>query len=146
MNLPGMVIKGNGATPGSAQDNELRRVVGHRAFVIRLRYSGVFLPEKLIKGRPVQEGLLVSTCLDGRWTLRLHPLDGSSDCLLRDLSDANTLRQRPDGSWLIDGEEWDEGYLRRWSQTWLCAPSLQAGADLLCGMSSWLRARYTGCV
>lgn len=147
MNFPGIIEKGSGAAPGSARDNELRRAVGHRACVVRLRYAGVFLPVKLIELRPMLEGLVVTTRLDGSgWLVRLHPLDGGINCLLRDLSNARVLRHRSDGSWLIEGEEWDEGYLKRWPQTWLCAPSLETAGALLDGMSCWLSARYTGCV
>lgn len=89
-------------------------------------------------------GLLISSEHDGAWSVHLYPPDGQDRHLLRGLNGARIVKERDDGCRLIAGLEWDEGYLRRWPQTWLCAPTQEAAVAELYAMSWWLNARYPG--
>lgn len=132
------------AAPGSWADNESRRVAGVPACVIRLRFAGVFLSMRLVMNRPMPTGLLISGEHEGKWTVNLYPSDGQNKPLLHSLLQARIVKNRDDGCRLIAGLEWDEGYLRRWPQTWLCAPTQDAAVKELYAMTWWLNARYPG--
>lgn len=111
-------------------------------FVGRLRYTGVFLPVHLVRPR-LRSGLVVSKEGEGQqWTVSLHLESGDPAMLLRALMNASVRKRREDGAYLLDGREWDEAFLRRWPQTWLCAPSRQVAESALETMREWLEARY----
>ena len=132
------------AAPGSWADNESRRVAGVPACVVRLKFSGVYLCLRLLMERPMPTGLLISSEHRGAWSVHLYPPDGQDRHLLLGLLNARIVKQREDGCRLISGLEWDEGYLQRWPQTWLCAPTQDAAVAELYAMSWWLNARYPG--
>ncbi len=56
----------------------------------------------------------------------------------------HSVRQNADGTYLIQGEAWDSGFLSRWPQDWLCGPGDDTVIAALRKMDSWLRQRYTG--
>ncbi|WP_169167653.1 hypothetical protein [Acidovorax sp. SRB_24] len=89
-------------------------------------------------------GLLISTSAPEGWMVNLHPMDGDTSVFLRQLSDAHMVKRRSDGCMVIAGMEWDEGYLRRWPQTWLCGPTQTEAIAATNALSAWLEARYTG--
>jgi hypothetical protein len=63
--------------------------------------------------------------------------------LIRTLAKARQIgHERGDGCRLLSGLEWDEGYLQRWAQTWLCAPNYDVGVEALQRMDEWLNQRY----
>lgn len=75
---------------------------------------------------------------------RVHIIDpgGSGNELTRGMIRVEMLKARTDGSMLLQGQEWDDGDLRQWPQTWLCCPD-RAGIDpALQLMQSWLNRQY----
>ncbi|MDZ7863524.1 hypothetical protein [Acidovorax sp.] len=68
--------------------------------------------------------------------VKSHVLPALTNAQLRKLSD--------EGMILIDGREWDDGYLDRWPQTWLIAPTMDLAELALENMAAWLKARYPG--
>lgn len=141
-NLPG-ILPPSSAAPGSDADLHARVRAGWKGHVLRLRFCGVYLPEQILRDRPVVPGLLISENESGHWKASLYDQQGRHE-LLHGLQSATVRKRREDGSMLIEGAEWDEGYLQRWPQTWLAARTPQEAAQILQGMSGWLRARYTG--
>lgn len=139
--LPGYFPR-NSAGPGTDTDNALRRRAGWPGVVIRLRFLGHYLPMHLILARPNPSGLVISEEFEGVWSVDLHPESGVDQKLLHTLMEAREVRRRPDGCILLTGMEWDEGYLGRHQQTWLCAPEWSVGMGALQEMSAWLKAQY----
>ncbi|WP_192888339.1 hypothetical protein [Paracidovorax avenae] len=139
--LPG-IWRSSGAAPGSSADVAHRKAIGLPAAVLRLRYAGVFLPVHLIRPR-MRFGLIVSSEGEGRrWSVNLHPSSGEPGTVLPTLADASMSKRRDDGAFLLVGLEWDDGYLRRWRQTWLCAPSEELAEQVLGGIRLWLEDQY----
>lgn len=141
--LPG-VPRPFAGPPNCLGDKANRIAAGVPAFVAELRFSGVFLPARLLHRRAIPQGLLVSTHQASGWGTSLHPLDGDIWPLLNNLSRARVVRQRADGVMLLGGVQWDAGYLQRWPQTWLCAPSEAAAISAIDHLQPWLDGRYTG--
>lgn len=141
--LPGIYERGVNS-PGSLGDNIARRQSGWPGFVYRLRFCGVYLRRTIILQRYNPQGLVVCSQFDKQWQANLHDPSGSLDELLHGLADVRLVKQRADGCQLLAGVEWDDGYLERWPQTWLCAPTRAAGEAALNEMHDWLQARYTG--
>ena len=142
LDLPG-ILPPSSAAPGSDADLHARVRAGWKGHVLRLRFSGVYLPEQILRTRAVVPGLLISVHEYGRWSASLYDHQGKHE-LQHGLVSAVLRKRREDGSMLIDGSEWDEGYLQRWPQTWLAARTAEEVAQILQGMSGWLRSRYTG--
>lgn len=142
--LPGFYSSTGLAIPGSSSDVAQRKAAGWPCHVFRLRYNGVFIPQSLVLGRPIVEGLLVSTREGDGWTVNLHELSGSTTKLLRCLSAARLVKERHDDCRMLAGLEWDEGYLRQWQQTWLCSASQVTGLEVLQQLGPWLRSKYPG--
>jgi hypothetical protein len=145
VSLPGLFKLTGYTALESDGHRQQRRAAAWHGWVFRLRFNGVFLTQHLIISRPCLQGLVVSTGnAEGRWCTDLHADDARQGKLLRTLMDVRMVRQRDDGCVLMRGLEWDEGYLQRWRQTWLCAPTYQVGISALGEMDSWLKARYPG--
>ncbi len=142
VDLPG-ILPPSSATPGSAADIDDRVRHGHPGCVMRLRFSGVYLPLQILRDRPIVQGLVVSCQRDRNWSVDLYDAQGKNQ-LLKGLLQPVVRKQRPDGSMQMDGQEWDEGYLGLWPQTWLIARDPEAVKEHLQAMAEWLRARYTG--
>ncbi|MDZ7862688.1 hypothetical protein [Acidovorax sp.] len=140
--LPGQILQSSGA-PGSQADIQARLDGAWQGLVLRLRYAGVYMPVQILRDRPVARGYVVSLQFDRAWFSKVYASDGKAE-LLRQLMDPVVRKKRADGCLLVDGKEWDEGYLQQWEQTWLLAPTPQLMQRALSGMESWLRARYTG--
>lgn len=144
MTLPGAYNLGR-ASPGSDADRALRARAGYPAVVMRLRYHGVYLPVSLIKSRPIPLGLVISQEVDSNnWHVTINPITGHASPLLPVLTNAELRRRGDGGMVLVDGREWDDGYLDRWPQTWLIAPTMDLGELALENMAGWLQARYRG--
>lgn len=140
MQLPG-ITPSIGAAPGSPADRANRRKHGLSACLVPLRYGGVFLPAQLLQRRPVATGLIVSTQFSGVWTTSLY--DSEGHCELRHaLFQARVVKRRDATTMVLAGVEWDEGFLRQWPQSWLCASTVEAANVLLGHLSPWLRQRY----
>lgn len=139
--LPGRYLPG-GSAPGSASDLAGRMTAGWPATVLRLRFAGVYLPITLLNERPRHSGLVLTTNSYGDDDVSFVSASDVRRTMLPDLGRARMVKAREDGALLIEGIEWDEGQLRRWSQTWLCCPDA-AGIDtalqLMCG---WLDRQY----
>ncbi len=145
MFLPGVHRGGHQGAPNSEADKAARRSVGAPSCVIRLRFTGSFLPVHLIQRRPWPTGLFVSQQHEGGWwSASLHPFDGDLSPILRPLSDARVVKERDDGCLLVAGMEWDFGYLKRWPQTWLCGPDEEVARAALFDADRWLRSNYFG--
>jgi hypothetical protein len=140
MNLPG-ITPPSAAAPGSLKDNANRKKHGLLACVVPLRFSGVFLPVQLLRCRPMPVALLVSSQFSGAWITSLYDREGERK-VMNELWHARVVKRRDASTVVLAGLEWDDGFLRQWPQSWLCAPS-QENADLLLGhLSPWLRRRY----
>jgi len=140
MQLPG-ITPSSGAAPGSLADNANRRKHGLSACVVPLRFAGVFLPAQLLQRRPAAAGLIVSAQFSGVWTTSLFDLEGQHE-LRHGLTRARVVKRRDACTMVLAGFEWDEGFLRQWPQSWLCAPTAAAANVLLGHLSPWLRQRY----
>lgn len=113
--------------------------------MLPLRFTGVFLPARLLRLRPVLAGLIVTTeDSPGDFSVALHPMDGDTRILWRSLARARVVNKRDDGATLLSGIEWDEGYLQLWPQTWLCAGSHELLLSALSDIGPWLDSQYTG--
>ena len=140
MDLPG-ITPSSASAPGSLADNASRKKHGMLACVVPLRFAGVFLPVQLLRRRPMRVALLVSSHFNGAWTTSLYDRDGEHQ-LLHGLWHARVVKRRDGGTMMLSGLEWDDGFLRQWPQSWLCAPS-EKNADMVLGhLSPWLRQRY----
>lgn len=140
MDLPGITPSSDSA-PGSLADNANRKKHGLLACVVPLRFAGVFLPVQLLRRRPMPVALVVSTQFNGVWTTSLYDREGDRQ-LLHGLWHARVVKRRDACTMVLAGSEWDDGFLRQWPQSWLCAPSEQSANVLLGHLSPWLRQRY----
>lgn len=141
-NPPGRYRRGECA-PGSEYDRNAQRAAGWRATVLRLRFCGVYLPERLLNEQRHMSGLIVSMDgYDAGYSVHLIDEAGGRE-ITRGLRGATVLKRRSDGAMLLRGVEWDEGYLRQWPQTWLCCETPDAMPSVLRQMGAWLDARYT---
>lgn len=127
--------------PSSYMDRMGRQAAGWPAVVLRLRFNGVYLPHRLLTKRPRVAGKVLS--IDRHGAPAHSDLIDEEGCeLLHTLCEARVLKRRDDGSMLIGGEEWDEGYFQRWPQTWLCSESIEALESALLHMQDWLHRQY----
>ncbi|MBV7543727.1 hypothetical protein [Acidovorax sp. sic0104] len=140
MDLPG-ITPSSCASVGSAAHKENRRAHGLQSCVVQLRFAGVFLPAPLLRTRPVLAGLLVSTSYDRVWRSDLCDQAGDRYLLLG-LASPRIAKKRNAQTFVLSGLQWDEGYLQRWPQSWLCAPSAEVAQLVLNDLSSWLMKRY----
>lgn len=140
MQLPG-ITPSSSAAPGSPADRANRRKHGLSTYLVPLRYAGVFLPAQLLQRRPVAAGLIVSTQFSGVWTTSLYDSEGHHE-LRHALFQARVVKRRDSCTMVLAGFEWDDGFLRQWPQSWLCAPTVDAANVLLGHLSPWLRQRY----
>ncbi len=112
--------------------------------MLRLRFNGVYLPEQILFHRPIVEGLAVSHQVHPNWMVDLYDTQQAQTELLPTLYAPVLRKQRTDGRMLVDGTEWNEGYLKRQPQTWLLGTSHAAVQRDLSATSTWLRSKYTG--
>lgn len=140
MDLPG-ITPPSSAAPGSQADQANRRIHGLLACVVPLRFAGVFLPAQLLRRRPMPIGLLVSTQYERAWTTSLYDMEGDRQ-LQGGLWHARIAKRRDASTMVLAGSQWDEGFLRRWPQSLLCAPSVDSANAVIGHMSPWLNQRY----
>lgn len=122
--------------PGSRADLAARAQAAYRCFVFELRAGGVRLPLAAVAAqRPPACGVLAMD----RWT---GPGNWHAEALmLPDLKiqvaamHEATLVRENDGFRQYRGIEWSPGAIERWPQTWLCAPSIEAGLEVLSRMA-----------
>ncbi|MPT54831.1 MULTISPECIES: hypothetical protein [Delftia] len=139
--LPGR-YRSEGCAPGSEQERKGQVEAGWRTTMLRLRFCGVYLSVPMLRDIRRVTGLLVTT-RGGYGDDRVEIIDpGSGDQLTRGMTQVEMLRMREDGSMLLRGQEWDEGGLRRWNQTWLCCPDAAGIDPALQLMQSWLGGQY----
>lgn len=138
--LPGW-YKMPACSPGSSMDKQGRQAAGMPVVVLRLRFSGVFLPWNILRDRPRKSGKLLTLAEYGA-PAHAELIDEKGEKLLRHLLDVRVHKRRDDGSLILEGAEWDEGYLRLWPQTWLCCASNETLERALIHMQSWLSKEY----
>ena len=138
--LPGW-YKMPACAPGSIADRKARQETGWPVVVLRLRFSGVFLPWNLLCERPrVQGKILTMAQYNAAPHAELVNEDGK--VLSRSLLDVRVRSRRDDGSMILEGAEWDEGYFRLWPQTWLCCVTGDELERALIHMQEWLSKEY----
>lgn len=136
--LPGMFNAGY-ASAGSRDYEAARNACAWKTVLVRLRFNGVYLPWELLNERPRVVCKLLSF-RDGRVEVLAQ-----SEVVkppVRGLSAARVLKRREDGSYLIEGNEWDEARLRTWPQTLLCSKSVAEVNSALLPMRDWLHKEY----
>ncbi len=140
-NLPGLYL--GMATPGTELDLEGKRRVGCDAYVLRLRFNGVYLPAEILARRAKSTGMLLSTPMtDGSFQTWLVDRNEPMRLIIHGLERVEVWRQRQSGTLLLRGLEFDEGELQRWPQTWMCGTNLREMQEILGEMSPWLSAKY----
>ncbi len=139
--LPGR-YKRDGCSPGSLREREGHLVAGWPVTMLRLRFCGVYMPPHKLHKVDRVTGLLLTTNEFGDDRVDIIDPGGSGNQLTRGMIRVEMLRARPDGSMLLQGQEWDEGDLRQWPQTWLCCPDRAGIGPALELMGSWLNRQY----
>jgi hypothetical protein len=104
-----------------------RRGAAYRAAVWRMRARGERLPVDQVLGSGAVEGWLLCEQHGGQWGAALYKNDLRSNLLV--LAEVRLVRQNG-GVRLYQGLEW-EREIRQWPQTWLCAPTVDVGAQIL---------------
>lgn len=136
------------STPGSAGAIADMRACAWHCWVAELRFCGVYLPVPLIAPRRIAEGYLVSQDMGpGSWNCSLFydmPESFHAPARINHLMRVREARRSDDGAYLMHGEAWDDGRLKRWPQAWLCAGSEERVMAALQRMRGWLQQNYTG--
>lgn len=136
------------ATPGSTNAAEALSACAWPAWVAELRFCGIYLPAQLIASRRISAGHLVSLDANiGIWHCHLFTDKPSSiydPARIHGLFNVHKVRRSGDNTYLLHGEAWDDGYLRSWPQTWLCAGNKERVLNTLDGMAAWLQEHYRG--
>lgn len=136
--LPGMLNVGY-ASVSSARYREAEQECAWPTVVLRLRFNGIYLPCGLLSSRPRVVCRLLSR-RDG--VIEVRDADPAVKPPIPGLWAAKVLKRREDGSYLIEGNEWDEAQIRSWPQTWLCCASAEAVDAALEPMKEWLSKEY----
>lgn len=135
-------------SPGSARDLSDRRQAAWPCRLAVLRHHGVYLPAPLILRRTLYSGWMLSrdADLDIRVCSFVTSLeqDGGRSPVEPLKVRPQSVRQNPDGTYLLQGVAWDEGYLGEWQQDWLCGPNNDVVTAAINRMAGWLAQRYTG--
>ncbi|MEG0976705.1 MAG: hypothetical protein RSF42_18570 [Comamonas sp.] len=140
--LPGRYRAGFSA-PGTEGDLKARQKEGYDMFVLRLRFCGVYLPDFLLKHRPVVHGMLNTLkSPDGSDHVLHVERERPMKLLGQALEQAVVWKEHDNGSLLLRGVEWDEGELQQWPQTWLCCNEAKGVANALKVLAPWLEKQY----
>lgn len=142
--LPGIFRQTGPVAPGSARDIEDRKAAGMPAYVYRLRFIGRYIRRYNIMERSSggAGGLLISEQVAQNWRCTLVAPNEPMNSRLPVLLDPCVVQRHDDGRLLLAGTEWDEGYLRRWPQTWLVGKDKDQAYDWLGGLEKWLEGRF----
>lgn len=116
---------------GSPKENQAKREASFACVVFRMRVQGKRLqPSEIIEAQGQPGALLCSDeFTHPQWHAVLYELPAFERGLFR-LHDVRLMRQR---GWFRQyaGREWNERASENWPQTWFCAPSLDAGIEVL---------------
>lgn len=139
--LPG--IYRTTASCGTSADLEGRARVGVDLYVLPLQFCGVYLCSPLLAIRAPTFGVVISsqTPFNG-YQSGIYKRGDLMKLMTYPLEQAEVWKKREDGTMLLRGEQWDEGELHRWQQTWICGRNPSAVTAALRGMSAWLDREY----
>ncbi|TDS73383.1 hypothetical protein [Comamonas sp. JUb58] len=139
--LPGYY--GSIAAPGSQADLDGRQRVGVDLYVLPLQFCGTYLCSPLLTVRAPIFGVVISskTPFNG-YQSAIYKRSDLMKLVSYPLEQVEVWKKREDGTMLLRGEQWDEGELNRWPQTWICGRNPSAVTAALRGMSAWLDREY----
>lgn len=108
-------------SPGSPFDLEARARVGVYLYVLQLQFCGAYLCYTFLVCRAPTLGMVISsqTPFNG-YQAGVYKRNEPMKLMTYPLEQAEVWKKREDGTMLLRGEQWDEGELHRWPQTWIC--------------------------
>lgn len=117
------------SAPGSPADRGARISAARPAWVYRMRSLGQRVRAELVPAPTY--GLLLATKPGPDEVWHLHLLQDDAWTEIAALAFCHLLREGADGTRLYRGMEEDPEDGRRWHQTWLCTPTVDAGTEIL---------------